>query len=113
MTVREYISQKLAAFGVTEAHYADFVQSSGICLEDAYSSENADLVGAAMISVIEELMFVPRQSSISEGGFSMSWDFSGLGKWYALLCKRYGKKADAEILAQSGISVISDMTSVW
>ena len=113
MTVREYISQKLAAFGLTEAHYADIVHSSGICLDDVYSSENADLVGAAMIPVIEELMFIPRQSNISESGFSMSWDFSGLGKWYMLLCRRYGKKVDDDILAQSGISVICDKTSVW
>lgn len=113
MTVREYISQKLAAFGVAEAYYVDIVLSSGIVLDDLYSAENAAQVGEAMISVLEELMVVPRQSNISEGGFSMSWDFSGLGKWYILLCKRYGKEADADIVAQSGISVIRDMTSVW
>lgn len=113
MTVKDYISQKLAAFGLTDAYYADVILSAGIEVEEPYTDENADSVGKAMISIIEELVFSPRLSNINESGFSASWDFSGLAGWYRLLCRRYGVTPDSDTLAQLGVSSITDMSSIW
>lgn len=113
MTIREYISQKFSAFGLSEAYYHDVVVSSGLSLDDIYAAENADAVGKAMITLIEDVVFAPRLASVNESGFSMSWDFSGLGNWYLLLCKRYGVKPDADVLAQTGVSAVIDRTSKW
>lgn len=113
MTIREYISQKLNAFGLTEAHYADVVISSGLALEDEYAADNANDVGRAMVSLIQELVFSPRLTNINEGGFSASWDFEGLGSWYLFLCRKYGIKPDADAVAQMGMSAVVDRTSMW
>lgn len=113
MTIREYISQKLGAFGLSEAYYHDVVISSGLAMDDMYSAENAEMVGKAMIALIEEVMFTPRQSSISESGFSVSWDFENLGKWYLVLCRRYGVNANPDVLSMTGISSIMDMSNIW
>ena len=113
MTIREYISQKLGAFGLSEAYYHDVVLSSGLAMDDSYTAENAEKVGKAMITLIEEVMFIPRQSSISESGFSVSWDFESLGKWYLVLCRRYGVAANQDVLAMTGISSIIDMSDIW
>ena len=113
MTIREYISQKLNAFGLTEAHYNDVVVSSGLELDDFYSADNADAVGKAMIPLVEELVFSPRLKDINEGGFSASWDFSMLGSWYMLLCRKYGVRPNADAMAQMGLSAVIDRTSKW
>lgn len=113
MTIREYISQKLNAFGLTEAHYHDVVIASGLALDDIYTADNVSDVGKAMVSLIEELIFSPRLTNVNEGGFSMSWDFGGLGKWYLLLCRRYGVKPNADVMSQMGVSAIVDRTSKW
>ena len=54
MKIREYISQKLRAWNITDAQLEDI--SSGIDLDEEYTSDNSQVVGKAMISVIEELM---------------------------------------------------------
>ena len=113
MTIREYISQKFSALGLTEAHYHDVVIGANLSLDEQYTAENENKVGKAMISLIEDLIFSPRQTSISENGFSMSWDFSGLGKWYLSLCRRYGVTPDNDVLAAAGVSVIVDRTANW
>jgi len=113
MTVREYISQKLNAFGLSEAHYTDVMLSSGLSLDEYYTSDNADAVGKAIIPLIEELVFSPRLTNINEGGFSLSWDFDMLGGWYMLLCRRYGVKPNADAMAQMGLSAVIDRSSMW
>lgn len=113
MTIREYISQKLNAFGLTEAHYTDVVIASGLELDDAYTADNADEVGKAMVSLIQELVFSPRLTNINEGGFSASWDFESMGSWYLFLCRKYGIKPDADAVAQMGMTAVVDRTSMW
>lgn len=113
MTIREYISQKLQAFNVTEAFFADFVIASDLSLDDEYTFEVAPTVGKALAENIAELILSPRLSNVNESGFSMSWDFSELGKYYMYLCNRWGIKPNDEAVAASGISVIVDRTNMW
>lgn len=113
MTIREYVSQKLQAFNVTEAFYADFVFASGLSLDDEYTFDIAPVVGKAMAQTIAEVILSPRLSNVNESGFSMSWDFSELGKYYLYLCKKWGITPDDDAVAVAGLSVITDKTNMW
>lgn len=113
MTIREYVTQKLQAFNLTEASLADIIVSLGMSLDDEYTFDNASYVGKAIASCIEELVLAPRLSNINEGGFSMSWDFADLGKYYIYLCKKWGISVNDNVLSASGISAIMDKSEIW
>ena len=113
MTIREYVSQKLQAFNLTEAALTDFMMSLGMSLDEEYTSAVASSVGKAMAASLEELILAPRLSNVNEGGFSMSWDFSGLGKYYAYLCKKWGVPVNEDALSSAGTSAIIDKTNMW
>lgn len=90
MTVNDYISQKFQTFGInlSEADLLEISLSSGISGEDEMDQSNIGLVSVAMTKFIPSLLL--RATSISENGFSMSWDTQGLKDYYSFLCKRYG-----------------------
>ena len=111
MKIREYISQKLRAWNITDAQLEDI--SSGIDLDEEYTSDNSQVVGKAMISVIEELMLAPRMSNVNENGFSVSWDYSSIGQYYMWLCRKYGVAPDNEVVAALGLSTITDKSDIW
>lgn len=113
MTIHEYVSQKLQAFNVSEAVLTDFEASLGISLDDDYTFDIAPSIGKAMASTIEELVLAPRLSNINEGGFSMSWDFADLGKYYVYLCKKWGVPVNNDVLSATGISAIIDASNLW
>lgn len=111
MKIREYISQKLRAWNITDAQLKDI--SSGIDLDEEYTSDNSQVVGKAMISVIEELMLAPYMSNVNENGFSVSWDYSRIGQYYMWLCRKYGVAPDNEVVAALGLSTITDKSDIW
>lgn len=111
MKIREYISQKLRAWNITDAQLKDI--SSGIDLDEEYTSDNSQVVGKAMISVIEELMLAPYMSNVNENGFSVSWDYSRIGQYYMWLCRKYGVAPDDEVVAALGLSTITDKSDIW
>lgn len=90
MTVNDYISQKFQTFGInlSEADLLEISLSSGISGEDEMSPSNIGLVSVAMVKFIPSLLL--RATSISENGFSMSWNTQGLKEYYSFLCKKYG-----------------------
>lgn len=99
MTVKEYISEKLSPFGqVSEAQFLDLCLDGGFSLEDDYTQSNAKSVGVAMVTLIEELILLPRMSSVNENGFSASWNLDGLSKYYLLLCKKYGITPNTDVV---------------
>ncbi len=111
MTIREYISQKLRAWNITEAQFADVAAS--VNLDDEYTFDDAQVVGKSMISIIEELMLSPYMSNVSENGFSVSWDYSKIGQYYMWLCRKYGVDPDEEVVAALGLSTITDKSDIW
>lgn len=90
MTVEEYIQQKFQPFGIqlSEADLLDISLSSGISGEDEINQSNIGLISVVMAKFIPSLLL--RASSISENGFSMSWDIQGIKEYYSFLCKKYG-----------------------
>lgn len=107
MTVRDYITGQLIAFGVTDATLADI---EGVSPDEVYlPSVNGTEVRKAMIPLLERLILLPRQTSVNENGFSVSWDFEGIGKYYAYLCRKEGVKPDKEVLTAAGINTATFM----
>lgn len=114
MTIRDYISQKLAAFGnLSEAQLLDMALAGKFNLDDECGERNLKAVGIGMICGIEELVFSPKMKSVSESGFSMSWDYDGLGKYYLWLCRKWGIVPKENVINMLGISMIIDRTNCW
>lgn len=114
MTIREYISQKFVSFGeLSEAQLLDMSLTGHFSLEDEYNDDVAQSVGTAMIGGIEELVFSPKMKSVSENGFSISWDYGELGKYYLWLCRRWRVTPNQDVLDMLGVSMIIDRTDIW
>lgn len=92
MTVNEYISQKFQTFGIqlSEADLLDMCLNAKISGEDEMNQDCYDRVSVAIAKFIPSLLL--HATSISESGFSMSWDIQGIKDYYSLLCKQYGLK---------------------
>lgn len=114
MTIREYILQKFAAFGeLSEAQLLDMSLNGKFGLDDEYNDDVSKFVGIAMISGIEEIVFAPKLKSVNENGFSISWDYGDLGKYYLWLCRRWGVAPNEDVLDMLGVSMIIDRTNIW
>lgn len=92
MNITEYIQQRFQSYGisVSEADLLDIEQSTGLSLDDEMSNSNYNVVNIGIAKFIPTLLL--RATSVSESGFSMSWDMSALKNYYSYLCKKYGLK---------------------
>lgn len=82
-------------------------------MDDRLDGDNAADARIALIGVLEELLLAPRQTSVSEGGFSMTWNFDDAAKYYLWLCRKAGKTPAQEVQGLLKISVITDKTDIW
>lgn len=112
MTVKEYMTGALAGFGVPETVFAD-LSVAGLALDEEYSAADATAVGKGLVSALEALMSSPRRTDVSENGFSESWDYSGVGRYYLWLCRRYGVTPSDEALSAAGVSAVIDISDKW
>ena len=87
MTVKDYITQKFQTFGINLSE-ADIYDITLNVVGEELSDANAGPVNVGMIEFIPTLLL--RATSISESGFSMSWNIQGIKDYYALMCKTYG-----------------------
>lgn len=113
MTIRQYINDKLRAFGITEAQFVDVSYWNGVELDDDVSDYDPAFVGRIMAGMLEECILSPKMTSINESGFSASWDFSALGRYYQWLCRRWNHTPDTDVLDALGISRIIDRSDCW
>lgn len=92
MTVNDYIQQKFQTFGVqlSEADLLDMCLSANVNGEDEVDQNCHIYVSVAIAKFIPSLLL--RATSISESGFSMSWNIQGIKDYYSFLCKKYGLK---------------------
>ncbi len=92
MKVKDYITSKFQPFGVnlSEADLADIVLS-GVDVDDELTIENRNSVYLSIVKfIIPQLLL--RAKSISESGFSVSFDTKDILQYYAWLCKELGIK---------------------
>lgn len=92
MTVREYISGKFQSFGIqlSEADLLDMSLNAKMDVDDDVTADGLDAISVAIARFIPSLLL--RATSISESGFSMSWNIQGIKDYYSLLCRQYGLK---------------------
>ena len=92
MNVRQYISDKFQSFGiqVSEADLLDMSLNAKTDVDDDVTVNGLDAISVAIARFIPSLLL--RATSISESGFSMSWNIQGIKDYYYLLCKQYGLK---------------------
>jgi len=88
MIIADYIKQKFQSFGIqlSEADLLDISTN----LEDEVTDENKEIVNYNIVKFIPNLLL--RATSISESGFSMSWNIQGIKDFYSMKCKEYGLK---------------------
>lgn len=109
MTIKEYIFEILGPFGVTDAHLI----GSGLEWDQDCTPQNQNEVGKGVAEILGDILLAPRRNNVSEGGFSVSWDFSNASKFYIHLCRKYEVEPASEIVKMCGISSITDMTNSW
>lgn len=92
MKARDYIQQKFQTFGInlSEADLLDMCLNTKISGEGEVNEDNCMRVSVAIAKFIPSLLL--RATSISESGFSMSWNIEGIKQYYSFLCKQYGLK---------------------
>lgn len=112
MHVGEYLQDQLRAWGVTQSQLVD-VALDGIDPEEEYTADNRKAVQRAMLALLEQVILAPNQKSISESGFSVSWDFGNVGRYYLWLCRRLGITPDEDVIAALDISTITDKSDIW
>ena len=90
MKARDYIKQKFQTFGInlSEADLLDMCLNAKVSGEDEMSEDYYGRVSVAITKFIPSLLL--RANSISESGFSMSWNIQGIKDYYSFLCKKYG-----------------------
>ncbi|MFA6728219.1 MAG: DUF6706 family protein [Prevotella sp.] len=89
MTVKDYITQKCSTFGiqVSDADILDMKIVSGLEDDTSVDGDNMNLINMGFIEFIPQLLL--RATSISESGFSMSWNIEGIKSFYSMLCDKY------------------------
>lgn len=92
MKISDYILQKFQTFDVnlSEADLFDMCLNANISGEDEMNEDCQTRVSVAIAKFIPSLLL--RATSISESGFSMSWNIQGVKDYYSFLCKQYGLK---------------------
>jgi len=113
MTIRAYITDKLKAYGISEAQLIDLSIASGLNLDSDVVANDPAVVGVALTHTLEECILAPRLSNVSENGFSMSWNYDSVGKYYLWLCRKWGLTPNDDVMALLGLSSIIDRTDNW
>lgn len=83
----EYITRKVAGFGLTEDDINDICGEAGIDPRAAVDYTKAQL---AMYESFHTLL-TNTMCNVSEGGLSQSWNIEGIKLYYNQLCAKLGK----------------------
>lgn len=113
MTLRDYISEKLRAYGLSDVNFVDLAMQTGIDPDADINVIAPDAVGKALICMIEECILAPRLNNASEGGFSISYNYDNVGKYYLWLCHKWKVTPSREMAGLIGVSSIVDVSDLW
>lgn len=105
MTVGEYVKLKLSqwSFDYSEDLLSAEIFKAGINpSSDFNENTNTDKV---FYNILPDILFVPK--SVSEGGYSVTYNSEGMTAYYELVCKRLGLP---NMLAKN---TITDITHKW
>ena len=84
MNYKEYLTATLSRFNLSETDIDLIIINQG--LEDGEVD-----VKTAKMAIFKEFSLVLPLANISEGGFSISWNFEALKMWYSQLAHELGE----------------------
>lgn len=89
MLVADYIKSKVGKFGlmIDDFELEALLLKNNIASDETYTLDSVDKTERALYYFIPELLVL---SSVSEGGYSISYDREGILDYYALLCSNLG-----------------------
>lgn len=90
MIIRDYITSKFQTFGinVSEADLVDMINGTDYTLDNEAVDDAINVANIGMAKFVPQLLL--RATSVSESGFSMTWNIQGIKEYYSIMCKRYG-----------------------
>lgn len=104
MTIGEYIQEKFSNWSVEYSDGMVAAELSRVNLNpsDTITNVNLDIF---FYNIFPDIISMP--SSISEGGYSITYDKAALLKYYSMLARKLGKP---DLLSDN---TITDITSKW
>lgn len=105
MNIGEYIKEKLSIWSVELSDAMIALELSRVNLNASETITSEINLDEFFYNVIPEIISMP--SSVSEGGFSISYDKDALLKYYSLVSKRLGKPD------QFSVNTITNITAKW
>jgi len=107
MTIGDYINSKLSIWGLELPN--DFMEVELSKLSTSLNSDfNEPKADEFFYNTIPVLLFSP--SSISEGGFSISYNKEGVKEYYTFLAGKLGKE---DLVKKSTQPKIRDISNKW
>ncbi len=111
MTVQQYIRHRFSNIGdINDAGIADFMIDFDIA-DAELTDESKKQIAVSVDKFVKDNIMHP--TSISESGFSMSWDADALKSYRMMMLKKYGITPNDETSALIGLSRIIDRTNIW
>lgn len=109
MKITDFVVEKLSVWGV---EYSDKLiiaemQKVGLSENEDYTKTTSGKVDLIFYNIIPDLMMIP--NSVSEGGYSISYDKKALANFYGQLSKKLGK---VNLLIETNRQ-IKDITNQW
>ncbi|MEE3723990.1 DUF6706 family protein [Riemerella anatipestifer] len=107
MTIGEYIKEKLNLWSVSHSDALISAELSKLDLqmESEYNNETASKLDLFFYNLLPEMLLLP--NSISEGGYSISFDKKAVEDYYQMLCNKLGKP---NLLPKP---IIKDISNQW
>lgn len=105
MTIGEYIQEKFNLWSVEYSDGMVVAELARVNLNPSETITNEINLDNFFYNVIPDL--IPMPTSISEGGFSISYDKATLLKYYSMLARKLGKP---DLLSEN---TITDITAKW
>ncbi len=102
MTNREYITATTQRFNFSDTDIELFFENQKTNLDP---DEECD-VTAAKKALITEIASILPLYNVSEGGYSISWNFDAIKMWYRLACEELG-------IVPTGIIPTVKAVKVW
>lgn len=105
MTIGEYIQEKFSLWSVEYSDGMVAAELARVSLNPSETITNEINLDNFFYNVIPDLINMPK--SISEGGFSISFDKETLLKYYSMVAKKLGKP---DLFSDN---TITDITAKW
>ncbi|NML70034.1 hypothetical protein HHL23_09495 [Chryseobacterium sp. RP-3-3] len=105
MTIGGYIQEKFSNWSVEYSDGMVAAELARVNLDPSDTITNDISLDTFFYNIFPDIISMP--SSISEGGYSISYDKAALLKYYSMLARRLGKP---DLLSDN---TITDITSKW